>query len=191
MAGGCMSRTALYRHFDAAGALLYVGISLSTVQRLSQHKQRAGWYDQIASVTIEWHPTREAALTAEAIAIAKEGPLWNVVRPADGQVPRQSPFPSETNEVRCRGEALHQALWLGKQWAVTTYGIECRDGCYAIQSHRLLSKRIGTDKYDWPLHMDEKEWVDMADFCMAFLVACWIHHGVPIASHSKRAELQQ
>jgi excinuclease UvrABC nuclease subunit len=71
-------RTALYRHFDAAGVLLYVGISLSAVQRLGQHRQTSGWYTDIASVTIEWLHDRAAALTAEANAIAVESPLHNV-----------------------------------------------------------------------------------------------------------------
>jgi hypothetical protein len=30
--------------------------------------------------------------------------------------------------VRVRGDALTQIWWQGKQWAVTQYGIECRDG---------------------------------------------------------------
>lgn len=71
-------RTALYRHFDAAGALLYVGISLNSIQRTAQHKHGARWFEQIAHITIEWHSARETALTAEAIAIAKERPKWNI-----------------------------------------------------------------------------------------------------------------
>lgn len=58
-------RTALYRHWDADGKLLYVGVSLSAVTRLGQHRRDAGWADEIASVTIEYFATREAALKAE------------------------------------------------------------------------------------------------------------------------------
>jgi hypothetical protein len=75
-------KTALYRHFDAQGVLLYVGISLSAVHRLEQHKRSAGWFGEIARVDVEWHETRAEALTAEAIAIAKEEPSWNVARPS-------------------------------------------------------------------------------------------------------------
>jgi len=71
-------KTALYRHFDAGGKLLYVGISLSAVQRLSQHKQTAKWFGKIARIDIEWWPDRASALTAEAIAIAREAPAWNI-----------------------------------------------------------------------------------------------------------------
>lgn len=66
----------LYRHFDAAGQLLYVGISLNHVARLSQHK-KAPWVDRIARVEIEAHPSRADALKAEAAAIVAEKPAFN------------------------------------------------------------------------------------------------------------------
>jgi excinuclease UvrABC nuclease subunit len=77
-------RTALYRHFDAAGVLLYVGISLNSIKRTAQHKYGAKWFQRIDRITFTWHDTRAAALAAEAIAIAKERPVWNVVRPKGG-----------------------------------------------------------------------------------------------------------
>lgn len=175
-----MTRTALYRHFDAAGALLYVGISLSAVQRLAQHKQTAAWFDGIARVEVQWLASREEALTAEAIAIAKEGPLWNVARPqVEGPVQRSAPIASATDEIKVRGEELHPVLWQGRQWAVTEYGIEARDGTYAISARRLHEdERRG---WSWHQQMEEKEWVDLADFDTAFEIACWLLLGEPIA----------
>jgi hypothetical protein len=67
----------LYRHFDAAGELLYVGVSISAVARLSEHARASRWASQIARVDIERHPTREAALAAEAAAIKAERPRYN------------------------------------------------------------------------------------------------------------------
>lgn len=72
-----MSRTALYRHFDRQGRLLYVGVSLNAVNRLSQHRD-ASWFQEIERITIRWLPTRESALVAEAVAIATERPIHNV-----------------------------------------------------------------------------------------------------------------
>lgn len=74
-------RTALYRHFDAEGRLLYVGISLSAARRLEQHKSTAQWFSKIVRVEIQWHPSRMDALAAEASAIVNEHPLHNVWRP--------------------------------------------------------------------------------------------------------------
>lgn len=82
MGGGVSVRTALYRHFDASGVLLYVGISLNAVSRLSQHRSSSHWYQDIANVSIEYHSTREAALIAERLAIINEGPLHNIVHRA-------------------------------------------------------------------------------------------------------------
>ena len=67
----------LYRHWDAEDRLLYVGISLSAVARFQQHKQSAGWFADVAKITIENFPTRELALAAEGKCIRKEKPLYN------------------------------------------------------------------------------------------------------------------
>jgi len=70
-------QTALYRHFDKSGSLLYVGISLDAVQRLSQHSANQPWAGDIASVTIEKFVTRQDAITAERVAIQTECPKHN------------------------------------------------------------------------------------------------------------------
>jgi hypothetical protein len=73
--------------------------------------------------------------------------------------------------VRRQGDELHP-WWIGRQWAVTAFGIEARDGTYAIGADRLLE-----DLPDYSLldHMGGKEWVDLEDFVTAFLVACALH----------------
>ena len=78
------SKTQLYRHYDAEDRLLYVGISLSTVSRLAQHKDSAKWFGALAKVTVQLFDTREAALEAEAHAIAVEDPIFNRRRPPPG-----------------------------------------------------------------------------------------------------------
>lgn len=71
-----MTRTALYRHFDASGTLLYVGISLSAVARLSQHGRKP-WFDAIDTMTVEYFDDRFSALRAERAAIISEKPSFN------------------------------------------------------------------------------------------------------------------
>ena len=72
-------RTSLYRHWDADGDLLYVGISLSAVGRLAQHSKASHWANNIASVTIETFGSRKEAETAERRAISGENPRHNII----------------------------------------------------------------------------------------------------------------
>lgn len=68
--------TQLYRHFDAHGKLLYVGISQSALLRLHQHKS-SPWFNDIAMVRITHFKTRGAAIKNEAAAIRLEHPAHN------------------------------------------------------------------------------------------------------------------
>lgn len=72
--------TQLYRHFDKDGVLLYVGISLSAIQRLEQHKTDSGWFKDIATITVQHFRSRADALWAETQAIHSENPKYNIVR---------------------------------------------------------------------------------------------------------------
>ena len=74
-------KTHLYRHFDKNGALLYVGISLSALNRLGQHCDHSAWYNSISRVEIETFEARELALEAEAKAIFNEKPKHNIMQP--------------------------------------------------------------------------------------------------------------
>jgi hypothetical protein len=56
--------TALYRHFDDEGRLLYVGISLSPTYRLSQHRVSSSWFVRISRISVEWFHNRDTALEA-------------------------------------------------------------------------------------------------------------------------------
>lgn len=69
--------TCLYRHFDHAGVLLYVGISLTAAERLSRHHLESPWFRDVANITLEWHPCRDSALKAERRAIRTERPRFN------------------------------------------------------------------------------------------------------------------
>lgn len=70
-------KTALYRHFDAAGQLLYIGISIRPFTRASEHRQRSDWFMTVARIEIEWFDTRADAEQAEWAAIKAERPPHN------------------------------------------------------------------------------------------------------------------
>lgn len=69
--------TDLYRHFDKDGQLLYVGISFRAIIRQAAHRDKAPWWGDVASITVEKFPSRAAARAAEKKAIQEERPLHN------------------------------------------------------------------------------------------------------------------
>jgi DNA-binding XRE family transcriptional regulator len=75
---GMTRRTAIYRHFDADGVLLYVGQSVSPSRRLYEHVRASGWAKDTASISIQWFDSKEEAAEAERVAIRDEGPEFNV-----------------------------------------------------------------------------------------------------------------
>lgn len=71
--------TALYRAYDDAGRLLYVGIARNWGRRWAQHSSRAPWYGEVTRLEVEMHPDRLTAAAAELAAIADEHPIHNVI----------------------------------------------------------------------------------------------------------------
>jgi hypothetical protein len=63
---------ATVRHYDHAGKQLYVGLSGDSVGRWMMHKRKSPWVDDVAIMTVDHYPTKEAALDAEAEAILTE-----------------------------------------------------------------------------------------------------------------------
>lgn len=80
MTGDLNGRTAVYRLFDGAGALLYVGMAVHPSARWRAHALEKPWWPEVASKSVEWHETRETAAEHEYQAIASENPRYNVVR---------------------------------------------------------------------------------------------------------------
>jgi predicted GIY-YIG superfamily endonuclease len=68
---------ALYRMFDPAGRLLYVGVTGDLARRLGSHVEKR-WFPLVTTISLEWFPTRAAAALAEHRAIQAERPRLNV-----------------------------------------------------------------------------------------------------------------
>lgn len=68
----------IYRHYDKNDNLLYVGISLSAISRLSSHKNSSPWFHKISSVKIEGCESKASAIQKEKEAIKKERPMYNI-----------------------------------------------------------------------------------------------------------------
>ncbi len=86
--------TDLYRLFDAAKNLLYVGITLNLGERWRTHSGEKVDWALVASAGIEHFPNRADALAAEKAAIKAEHPLWNVVHNRTHRVPTVRPAPT-------------------------------------------------------------------------------------------------
>lgn len=102
-----MTKTALYRHFDRDGTLLYVGVSMAALHRLAQHRDRSGWFESISNVTIEYFGTRQEAIEAECSAIKNETPKFNSKHVEREPQPRLRPLtPAEITDARAKLGAM-------------------------------------------------------------------------------------
>ena len=98
--------------------------------------------------------------------------IWSVLSRRSGS--RSMPGNSTPAAVSLQGP--RSATWRavvtnsrrGRQWAVTKFGIECRDGSYAIAGDRYEEDE---PNYSWVQHMAGKDWVDIEDFAEAMRVA--------------------
>lgn len=72
------SPTTLYRLYDSADDLLYIGIGGNPGRRFEQHRTEKPWWGDVARIALEHHPTRDAALKAELTAIRTENPRHNI-----------------------------------------------------------------------------------------------------------------
>lgn len=68
--------TALYRLYDAEGALLYVGVTDDLPTRMRIHSEKY-WWSEVARKTVAWYDDRDDAEQAETLAIAAEKPRYN------------------------------------------------------------------------------------------------------------------
>lgn len=70
--------TTLYRMYDGASVLLYVGISVQPITRIRNHEGIQPWAEEIVHVTFERFEDDEEAAIAEEVAIRVEKPVHNL-----------------------------------------------------------------------------------------------------------------
>lgn len=68
----------VYRLFNAAGELLYVGYTFNPIARIKGHRRESYWGSEIASVRLEFFDSEKLARSAEARIINDEKPLHNL-----------------------------------------------------------------------------------------------------------------
>jgi hypothetical protein len=67
----------VYRCFNAAAGLIYIGSAEVRLRRIRSHERRTPWWHEVAEVKAEHFPTIFEARVAERRAIAAEAPLYN------------------------------------------------------------------------------------------------------------------
>lgn len=97
--------TTLYRLYDNADRLLYVGTSADAQTRWEQHAREKLWWSSVARATVEWHPDRTTAMTAERAAIKAEAPLHN-----DKATSNEAIFPYQGNRGPSPASRLRRAV---------------------------------------------------------------------------------
>lgn len=137
-------KTALYRHFDSSGKLLYVGISLSALNRLGQHAEHAGWFGDIATVRIEHFPSREEALQAERMAIISERPVCNIVH-RKAMIEAQIAAEKQAKQALADAAAAKADLTARVVYFKAAYSIQ-EAACMLSISGRVLRKMMAEGK---------------------------------------------
>ncbi|MEU8834849.1 GIY-YIG nuclease family protein [Streptomyces sp900116325] len=119
-------RTALYRLTDAAGQLLYVGITGDPDMRFKAHETTSPWWPLVAERAVDWHSTRPAAEDAETTAIKNEAPLYNRAGSATPQALAEAfPVQSEISLSQLRhrlADVLHASAIEDRITFVTSSG---------------------------------------------------------------------
>jgi hypothetical protein len=75
-------------------------------------------------------------------------------------------------------EPTSEIFFENHQWRVTAYGVESLEPgiTYELPAERFLESSRGA-VYDWPVHMAEKNWIDIEAFIEAFTKALSLHAG--------------
>ena len=175
--------TTLYRHYDSAGQLLYVGIADDVRARFRVHMS-ATWWEDMARFTLEDFPTRASAVDAERKAIATERPLYNI---AGGPAPYPGsviPMPTGGKRILITGSrkftdlTIIEAALLAEGPGTVVHG--CADGTdqlahqiamkyriqgYTVEPHPAKWRALG----DGAGRIRDEELVALgADVCLAF-----------------------
>lgn len=101
-----MNNTAVYRWYDDAGELLYIGHTTRLATRVDDHLRewKSPWSVLAARVEIDWYPSLAEAKEAEANAIATGQPLFN------GTYNRWSPEAADRRDAYLAARGLPDLL---------------------------------------------------------------------------------
>lgn len=174
----------LYRFYDKADQLLYIGISLSAAQRASQHRKTQGWWPLVARMEVEHLDVTRGQIEAlERAAIQNERPRYNVVHNGVATV-------KKTNWTcgTCRVPVTDGYVQIADcKWVCVCK--RCDDGSeeYFIELGRI-------DTYDdvaiWTKHLLGKSWFSLVDWETMLRQSCQIPQWYAAMLYGRDADRQ-
>lgn len=170
------SKYILYRWWDASGRLLYVGKSISLYSRISQHRNRSGFFNEATTMTIERLESAEQLAAAEMQAIKKENPLFNI---AGG---RHRPTLQTRSLVVSDADPTVAGYWAPIDFYEISYGDLVR-WAYKSEPGQIIGQGIVDDfgisedgEPEWYLFDAEAERVDLGEFISGLcIIQNWVH----------------
>lgn len=81
----------LYRIYNAAGELLYVGATTNPGLRMQEHSHHQSWWDEATDIKLERFNCRADLAAAETEAIKSESPRYNAVHAKRAPFRRRRP----------------------------------------------------------------------------------------------------
>lgn len=112
----------LYRFWNAAGQLLYIGITNDAHRRFTSHGKDKPWWPEVVSITMQKYEDRLTLIQAEMQAIQVEHPIYNITHNGGLQDTWQFICPHCDGElVIKKGRAPGQAR-SAEDWAEESYG---------------------------------------------------------------------
>lgn len=81
----------VYRFYNSATELLYVGVTHRLDERVKQHQASKSWWPEVdqSLTTTERYMDRGMAMAVEAQAILTESPRYNTASPHGGRMPNE------------------------------------------------------------------------------------------------------
>lgn len=151
--------TAIYRLYDAAGHLLYIGMSNDPTRRWREHRKEMFWWREVERHEHQWFATQLLASVAERDAIFIEQPRYNKSLPGPvlpAGVPPQphgTRFAYQCREIR---PALRQEWYLWRlhlQDGIETEREKLRWIILLLLRARLAALQRGEPHPDAGLHL--------------------------------------
>lgn len=102
--------SSVYRIYDSAGTLIYVGMSYEPDVRVRVQRREKPWGHEIARHEVDWHPNRQTAQQAEERLIKERQPRYNVTHTPEHQV-------RSLRHISARAQQIAEGRTTGKRAA--------------------------------------------------------------------------